>query len=110
MIRGETPELNAAQRAAFEEQHRARGSSPIGMTITTDERGARTLTWSCDLWPFDMQEALNVRGALVAASYYSDVADQRYAHGTRSDLHPGGAPALDRLVSVIQQQSQRLLQ
>lgn len=101
MIKGETPELSAEQRAAFDDQHRARGASPLGMSLVTDADGKRMLTWSCDLWPMETQEALNLRGALAAGSFYADVSDQRYAHGCRNDRNPGGPAAVDRLAAAI---------
>lgn len=101
MIKGETPELSAGQRAAFDDQHRARGSAPLGMVITTDAAGVRTLAWTCDLWPLDTKEALNIRGALATMSFYADVSDQRYAHGCRNDRNPGGPAAVDRLAAAI---------
>jgi hypothetical protein len=110
MIRCETPELNADQRRAIDEQHTARGASPLGMTLSEDATGSRTLVWSCDLWPLGQQEAINLRGALAAASFYADVADQRYAHGFCSDVHPGGKAAVDRLIGIIQQACARMLQ
>lgn len=110
MIRVETPELSAAQRAAFEEQHRARGQSPLGATLSVDGEGSRTLVWSCDLWPFDLQEQVNLRGMLATLSFYADVSDQRYAHGLRSDRHPGGVAAVDRLLAAIEQAQRRVTQ
>jgi len=80
------------------------------MTLSVDPAGSRTLFWSCDLWPLGQQEAINLRGALAAASFYADVADQRYAHGFCSDVHPGGKRAVDRLAEIISQACARMLQ
>lgn len=110
MIRVDTPELSAAQRAAFEEQHRARGQSPIGMHVSADEQGVRNVLWTCDLWPFDLQEQVNLRGRLATLSFYADVSDQRYAHGMRSDANPGGRNATDALIAALQQSAQRVTQ
>ena len=110
MIRSDTPELSATQRVAFEEQHRARGQSPIGMHVSADEQGVRCVLWTCDLWPFDLQEQVNLRGRLATLSFYADVSDPRYAHGMRSDAHPGGKAATDALIAAIDQTQRRVTQ
>ena len=103
MIHHPTPELSEAQRNALEQQHRDRGLDPVGCSSITDDRGVRTVWWSCDLTAFDPQEAMNLRARLAQASFYSDVSDVRIAHGFRSDQHPGGTVATDALLNQISQ-------